>query len=203
MLAEMHRGGMAIGSHTKTHALLTNESPQKVLDETAGSRRELERKLRLRVDHFAYPCGRFDSSVVNAVAAAGYRFGYTTCRHRDRTRPLLTIPRRVFWQNSCLDAFGRFSSPMMDCQVKGTFDFGARCKQEHRGAAVIQRSTDQRSTDREPASLLEDGFVKQNSSDLEDSGASAVGQGDYAGSGLAAYRGRQRDHRGARMSVRG
>lgn len=134
MLAELHRGGMTIGSHTKSHAGLTNESPQTVLEETAGSRRELERRLGLRVDHFAYPAGKFDSSVVNAVALAGYRFGYATCPHRDRTRPRLTIPRRVFWQNSCLDAFGRFSSTMMDCQVKGTFDFGARCKQEHVGS---------------------------------------------------------------------
>jgi peptidoglycan/xylan/chitin deacetylase (PgdA/CDA1 family) len=131
MLAEMHRDGMTIGSHTKTHALLTNESPQKILDETAGSRRELERRLGIKIDHFSYPAGRFDSRVVSAVAGSGYRFGYTTCRHRDRTRPLLTIPRRVFWQNSCLNAFGRFSSTMMDCQVRGTFDFGARCKREH------------------------------------------------------------------------
>ena len=140
MLAEMHRAGMTIGSHSKTHALLTNEPARTVLDETAGSRRELERRLGIRIDHFAYPAGRFDSSVVSAVAASGYRFGYTTCPHRDRARPLLTIPRRVFWQNSCLNAFGRFSSTMMDCQVKGTFDLGARCRHEHRLAPVGRRA---------------------------------------------------------------
>jgi peptidoglycan/xylan/chitin deacetylase (PgdA/CDA1 family) len=127
MLAEMHRAGMTIGSHTKSHVLLTNEPPDTVLDETAGSRRELEQRLGARVDHFAYPDGRFDSSVVSAVAASGYRAGYTICPHRDRTRPLLTIPRRVFWQNTCLNAFGRFSSAMMGCQVRGAFDFGAGC----------------------------------------------------------------------------
>ena len=131
MLAEMHRGGVTIGSHTRTHALLTNEPPQRILDEAAGSRRELERRLGITVDHFAYPAGRFDSCVVSAVAASGYRFGYTTCSHRDRAHPLLTIARRVLWQGSCLDALGRFSSTMMSCQVKTPLDFRNRCRQEH------------------------------------------------------------------------
>jgi peptidoglycan/xylan/chitin deacetylase (PgdA/CDA1 family) len=131
MLAEMHRGGVTIGSHTRTHALLTNEPPQRILDEAAGSRRELERRLGITVDHFAYPAGRFDSCVVSAVAASGYRFGYTTCCHRDRAHPLLTIPRRVLWQGSCLDALGRFSSTMMSCQVKTPLDFRTRCREKH------------------------------------------------------------------------
>jgi peptidoglycan/xylan/chitin deacetylase (PgdA/CDA1 family) len=130
-LAELSRAGMTIGSHTKSHAQLTNEPPDKVADETAGSRRELEQRLGITVDHFAYPNGRFDSSAVGAVAASGYRFGYTICQHRDRTRPLLTIPRRVFWQNTCLNALGRFSSAMIRCQVTGAFDFGGRCKDAH------------------------------------------------------------------------
>jgi hypothetical protein len=87
------------------------------------------------VDHFAYPAGRFDEGAVSAVAAAGYRFGYTTCPHRDRTRPLLTIPRRILWQNSCLNALGHFSSTMMSCQVKGVFDFGRDCNHAHLGLA--------------------------------------------------------------------
>lgn len=131
MLAEMQSAGMTIGAHTKTHALLTNESQQKVLDETAGSRRALESRLGVTIDHFAYPSGRFDRSVLSAVAASGYRFGYTTCEHRERTRPLLTVPRKVFWQNTCVDAFGRFSGAMMSCQVAGMFDFRTPCRQEH------------------------------------------------------------------------
>jgi peptidoglycan/xylan/chitin deacetylase (PgdA/CDA1 family) len=133
MLAKMQRAGMTIGSHTKGHALLPNEPLDRIVEETAGSRRQLERRLGIRVDHFAYPAGRFDGRVVSAVAAAGYRFAYTTCQHRDRTRPLLTIPRRVLWQNTCCSALGRFSSAMMGCQVRGAFDFGARCRHEHAG----------------------------------------------------------------------
>jgi peptidoglycan/xylan/chitin deacetylase (PgdA/CDA1 family) len=131
MLGEMHRAGWTIGSHTCTHALLTNESPARIREETAGSRRELEHRLGITVDHFAYPAGLFDSMVVSAVAAAGYRFAYATCPHRDQSRARLTIPRRVLWQNSSLDAFGRFSTTMMSFQVKTPFDLRTRCTQDH------------------------------------------------------------------------
>lgn len=131
MLSKMYCTGMTIGSHTKTHALLTKESQQTVLEETAGSCQELERRLGITVKHFAYPDGRFNAATVSAVAASGYCFGYTTCLHRDPHYPLLTIPRKFLWQNSCRDALGHFSSAVMGCQVNGVFDFIARCRQDH------------------------------------------------------------------------
>jgi peptidoglycan/xylan/chitin deacetylase (PgdA/CDA1 family) len=131
MLAEMHRAGVTIGSHTRTHALLTNERRHKVLDETAGSRQVLESKLGVTIKHFAYPNGSFNAAAVGAVSVSGYRLAYTTCRHRDPTYPLLTIPRKLLWENSCLDALGRFSSPIMSCQAHGVFGFVAKCRQDH------------------------------------------------------------------------
>src|SRR5437867_8545837 len=53
MVSEMYRVGMTIGSHTKTHALLTNESRQRVSHETTDSRLMLERKLGIPITHFA------------------------------------------------------------------------------------------------------------------------------------------------------
>ncbi|TLY21996.1 MAG: hypothetical protein E6K68_04380 [Nitrospirae bacterium] len=131
MVSEMHRAGMTIGSHTRTHALLHNESRDRVLDETGNSRQALARRLGTRIQHFAYPDGRFDTAAVSVVADAGYRFAYTTCLHRDPRYPLLTIPRRLLWENSCLNALGRFSSPIMSCQAHGVFDVFARCRQDH------------------------------------------------------------------------
>ncbi|MBI4609207.1 MAG: polysaccharide deacetylase family protein [Candidatus Rokubacteria bacterium] len=132
MVAEMCRAGMTIGSHTRSHVLLPNEHEEKVLEEIAGSRRELESRLGVPVNHFAYPSGRFNAAVVRAVAARGYRFGYTVCRHRDDRYPLLTIPRRVLWENSCLDGRGLFSPAIMHCQAHGLFDhFAPACEQDH------------------------------------------------------------------------
>ena len=140
MVAEMRRAGMTIGSHTRTHALLTNESLERVREETAESRRTLEQKLGTPVHHFAYPDGRFNAATVSSVAASGYRFGYTTCLHRDPLYPLLTIPRTLLWENSCLNAHGQFSCSIMSCQAHRVFDLLAGCRQHHGRPAVTHSS---------------------------------------------------------------
>jgi len=102
-----------------------------MLEETAGARRALQERLGIRIEHFAYPDGAFDTQSVEAVAQAGYRFAYTTCHHRDRRHPLLTIPRCVLWENSCLDPAGRFSAAVASCVTSGIFHFASGCRHSH------------------------------------------------------------------------
>jgi peptidoglycan/xylan/chitin deacetylase (PgdA/CDA1 family) len=131
MLSEMIQAGLTVGSHTRSHALLTSESPQKVRDETEGSRRALQMRLGVAVEQFAYPNGWFNSGTVDAVAAAGYRVAYTTCRHRDPRHPWLTVPRTLLWEGSSVNALGTFSSAIMSCQANGLFEMLAPCRQPH------------------------------------------------------------------------
>ena len=131
MIETLHRGGMTIGSHTKSHLLLSSESPEIVRRELVESKRILEAHLKASVRHFAYPDGRFNPDVVQAVGSAGYRFGYSICHVRDRNEPLLTIPRKVLWERSCLNAFGVFSSAVMSCQTQWVFDPKDRCEHDH------------------------------------------------------------------------
>lgn len=130
-LALMSRAGLTVASHTRTHALLTRESPERVRQETAASRATIEERLGVRVAHFAYPDGCFDADAVRAVAAAGYRFGYTGCRHRDASHPLLTLPRRVLWEGSTLGALGHFSADVLNAHIHGVFDIVGRCAEQH------------------------------------------------------------------------
>jgi len=130
-VSTMHRAGVAIGSHTKRHVLLTSETPDVVTDEVVGSRRHLELRLGAPIHYFAYPDGQFDSTAVGAVAAAGYRLALTTCRHRDPRYPLLTVPRRLLWEHSSVDAALRFSPAILDCYVQGLFDTVRRCGLDH------------------------------------------------------------------------
>ena len=88
----MVRAGLIVGSHTRSHAWLTQESSIDVLDEARGSREEIERRLGITVEHFAYPDGRFDAATVTAVAAAGYRFAYTTCTASRSAPPAADAP---------------------------------------------------------------------------------------------------------------
>jgi len=135
-LMEMHAAGITIGSHGRTHAVLPNESAEKVEQEAVGSREALERRLGETIRHFAYPCGQYDAATVRAVAQAGYRFGYTICKHRDSRFPLLTIPRKMLWEKSCLNALGSFSPSILSCHMHGSLDFVARCKLKHAPVAA-------------------------------------------------------------------
>jgi peptidoglycan/xylan/chitin deacetylase (PgdA/CDA1 family) len=129
MLAEMRDAGMTVGSHSKRHPFLTNESKPLALEEAVGSRRKLQEKLGVEAACFAYPCGGFNASVVDDVATAGYRYGFTICGHRDARFPMLTIPRTGLWEQACLDPFGQFSPSIMSCQASGVFS--PRCTEPH------------------------------------------------------------------------
>lgn len=131
MIDEMRSAGVTIGSHGKTHAQLTHESPAVKREEISGSRQALEARLKTRVDHFAYPDGRFDSCTLIATAGAGYRFAYTVCEHRDPKFPLLTLSRRVLWEHACVDAHGAFSGAILGCLVGGVFDALSPCRRPH------------------------------------------------------------------------
>jgi peptidoglycan/xylan/chitin deacetylase (PgdA/CDA1 family) len=140
MVAEMSGAGIVIGSHTSTHALLTGEGTGRVLDETLGSRRQLEERIGRRVSCFAYPDGRFDGAVVRTVAAAGYRTAVTTCTHRDLDHPSLTIPRVLLWERSSIDTRGRFSASVLSCQVSGAFSLFSGCPQQHGDRTLSDQS---------------------------------------------------------------
>src|ERR1700731_4127631 len=72
----IHKAGFTIGSHTRSHVLMTRESIDRIQDEMAGSKQELESRLGSSVQHIAYPSGQFDTASVNVAAQVGYRFGF-------------------------------------------------------------------------------------------------------------------------------
>jgi glycosyltransferase involved in cell wall biosynthesis/peptidoglycan/xylan/chitin deacetylase (PgdA/CDA1 family) len=131
MLRDMQQAGVTIGSHTRSHPILTNETPRTVRDEVAGSKQDLEAALGTPVRHFAYPGGYFRSETVRAVADAAYEMAYTTCIHRDPKHTALTVPRKLLWERSCLDARGNFSAAVMHCKVTWSFDLLRGCAQNH------------------------------------------------------------------------
>jgi hypothetical protein len=102
-----------------------------VRDELVSSRKALEGRLRTKVEHFAYPDGAADGATAEAVAAAGYRFAYLVCGHRDAEWPLLTQPRLSLWQGSCAGPRGGFSPAILSCQWNGVFAPAASCAGEH------------------------------------------------------------------------
>ena len=97
---EMVRAGMIVGSHTRTHAWLTQESPPRCSTRPAARARRSSGGWASPSSTSRTPTAASTAATVTAVAAAGYRFGYTTCTHRDPRHPLLTVPRRMLWENA-------------------------------------------------------------------------------------------------------
>jgi peptidoglycan/xylan/chitin deacetylase (PgdA/CDA1 family) len=79
--------GMAIESHTRDHRVLESMPPAELADDLAGARAELARELGGPRYAIAYPVGRSIAGypeVRAAVAAAGYRLGFTNASGRLR-----------------------------------------------------------------------------------------------------------------------
>lgn len=131
MVHEMRSGGITIGSHTRSHVCLPMETPEAVREELEGSKRVLEAELGEPIHHFAYPDGQFNPAVVRALHRAGYRCAYTACTHGDVRHPELTLERLLLWEGSSVDADGRFSPAVFNCQIHDLWPPARRCERTH------------------------------------------------------------------------
>lgn len=75
---EMEHNGIEIASHTIRHLDLTTLSGDRLEEEVAGSKRNLEELLGHPVLDFCYPAGRYSPRVVQVVREAGYDTATTT-----------------------------------------------------------------------------------------------------------------------------
>jgi len=76
----MQQHGMAFGSHTHSHEILTKLSPDLQREEARCSRAILERELKQRIDVLAYPVGLkhcFSADTISALKQTGYRAAFS------------------------------------------------------------------------------------------------------------------------------
>ncbi len=93
-IRQLDRAGMDVGDHTAHHVDLRLLTPAQLRSETAGSKRVLEHVLGHPVYYFAYPFGAYNSTVVDAVHAAGFTLAYSTAGGTtESTTAPLTMPR--------------------------------------------------------------------------------------------------------------
>jgi peptidoglycan/xylan/chitin deacetylase (PgdA/CDA1 family) len=70
--------GQPIGSHTQSHPRLTRLSPAAAKEEITASKKALEDRFGVAVEHFCYPYGDWNEAVRDLVKAAGYKTACTT-----------------------------------------------------------------------------------------------------------------------------
>ncbi len=77
-IARLREGPIQLGAHTRTHPRLTEIPDEQVGEEIEGSRAELEQRLGVPINVFAYPFGRYDQRAVDAVKSGGLLGAGTT-----------------------------------------------------------------------------------------------------------------------------
>lgn len=94
LAAEVHGGGLEIGSHGLTHEPLTTCDPAEVTAELVESRRLIQERLQVKVETLAYPNGNCSPAVATAARECGYCLGFTTLpQHARHSDDPLRLPR--------------------------------------------------------------------------------------------------------------
>jgi len=70
--------GFSIGSHSFSHALLTDLTIEQAKAEIKDSRTLLSNRLNDNIEGFSYPRGRWNGALAKLVAQEGYSFAVTT-----------------------------------------------------------------------------------------------------------------------------
>jgi len=79
-LRSLREAGLALGSHTRSHPLLTRVAEPALRAEIRSGMEDLARETGSDLPAFAYPSGAFDDRAVAAVRDAGIRVAFTTER---------------------------------------------------------------------------------------------------------------------------
>lgn len=91
------RGGMDIGSHTRSHRVLQTVPDDELAAELTGSRELIERQIGKPVRAIAYPVGHSimaEPRLRKAVVAAGYDIGFTNATGVNLVSAMPGVPSR-------------------------------------------------------------------------------------------------------------
>src|SRR3989344_1592146 len=93
-IRELISAGWEVGCHTATHSDMRTLNSDQINDEVVKSKQNLEKELGIPVKYIAYPKGRYNSKVLDAVKKAGYKLGLTMDDMRiNRETDPLKVPR--------------------------------------------------------------------------------------------------------------
>lgn len=86
-IRELEKNGIEFGAHTVTHPNLTKITPEQAAAEITLCKQALEKELGHPVLSFAYPYGKYNDSVKDTAAKAGFKAAVTTGVDKNPLRP--------------------------------------------------------------------------------------------------------------------
>lgn len=104
-VADLHRAGMQLGGHTRTHPILLALDDGAAQAEISGGAQDLAAITGAPLSLFAYPNGRhsadFDDRHLGMVGHAGFRYAFTThAGGADASMSPFALPRFTPWDRS-------------------------------------------------------------------------------------------------------
>ncbi len=93
-ILDLKNEGWIIGSHGATHSDFWALTDEEITKEVIDSKHILEKELNINIKYFAYPRGRYNDKILDAIKKAGYTLGLSMNDGfiDSKTNPLL-IPR--------------------------------------------------------------------------------------------------------------
>ncbi|MGH9560122.1 MAG: polysaccharide deacetylase family protein, partial [Terracidiphilus sp.] len=119
---EMIAGGMAIGSHTHTHPLLSQISKERQLEEMLRPREILSTRLKTPIDAIAYPVGSqtaFTQETQELAKQAGYTAAFSD--YGGTNLPGRISPFDIKRQNVSSQSMSRFSADVQSARLTGCY----------------------------------------------------------------------------------
>lgn len=119
---DMIVGGMAIGSHTHSHTVLSQLGPEQQRHELAQSRALLRRQLGMEADALAYPVGgtgSFSEQTQQLAKEAGYRMAFSF--YGGTNLPGMTRPYDVKRVGVGYQSWPRFRVQVAICRRTGNY----------------------------------------------------------------------------------
>lgn len=107
---DLARRGFTIGAHGLTHAILTNETPERAFAEIEGSLAEVSAELGAPCVTFAFPNGNYTLELAQHALRCGAATVMTT-------EPMWTNNRSAFWRLPRIQMFGEFDAAKIEMKI--------------------------------------------------------------------------------------
>lgn len=106
-LRQLASDGVTLGSHTKTHPIMTQISPRQVREEIRQSQEDLKREIGFALPIFCYPNGDHNDAVATILRAEGISLGFTVLSGENHleSADLLRLRRTCIWPRTSLPIF--------------------------------------------------------------------------------------------------
>jgi peptidoglycan/xylan/chitin deacetylase (PgdA/CDA1 family) len=115
-------GGMAIGSHTHSHHVLSQLEPDRQYQELSQSRTILKEQLGIEAEVLAYPVGHevsFSNQTQRIARESGYRAAFS--HHGGTNKQGNTSPYDVKRTKMDSLSWGRFRVQTAVCRITGRY----------------------------------------------------------------------------------